>query len=215
MNTSHSNNSLRINFCGPPFACWENSVRTKRTRIDPIYGRTILFHLPLACYANDLLDAFHFTQAFKVDSAKTLFIARDEVDPGLLTWETITDAASYRWDQEISRFLREVPDTDKPMEVSALSDYKFPDAMIGWAPKDKPWKWVNSHASAICTDVRLTLHVLSHHEGNIFMATRPESKFWDVLFQDGFEVNENIVVPCEPSNQLIERLVAEIKEELK
>lgn len=139
------------------------------TLIRPVFGRTTVFSIPHAALAAGLLDP-------PMSAA--------------LSWESLMGAAKSKWGRSAEEFLRDAANAGVTMASVRGAASRLPHALIGW-PRQIGLKKSDS-TFGLCSDLALTLAVMSHRAGNLILRSRQPYFSWVGLFGGIFEVDEPI-----------------------
>lgn len=135
--------------------------------VQAVFGRTTIFSIPHAALAAGLLDP---------------------AESGALSWETLMGAAKLKWGRSAEGFLRDVAKAGiTPASVRSAAS-KLPHALFGW-PRQIGLK-KSDRTCGLCSDLSLTLAVMSHRAGNLILRSRQPDISWAGLFGVMLEVNE-------------------------
>jgi hypothetical protein len=160
--------------CGPfPPSYGGRTKLPIEAEIKPVYGRATIFSAPHACLAAGLIG--------------------EELSEGqVVNWEHLKELADTKWDHSVDRFLADA----KTLGVNSKSQVGNGDALrgaiIGWTFSDTPISSLTVKEWGFCSDLDLTLAILSRRVGDIFIGAREPDLSWDTLFGSCFAVDEEL-----------------------
>ncbi len=163
--------------CCCDFGCGQRRERRPRiphpidTHLTPIFGRTTVFSVPHAALAAGLFDP-------PTSSA--------------LSWGMLMAAIKVKWGRSSESFLRDAACAGVTMDRVRIAASGLPPGLIGWS---RPASIKKSETPfGVCSDLVLTLAVLSHRAGNLILRSREPDFSWTRLFGGMYEVNERMEV---------------------
>lgn len=140
------------------------------TQVRPVFGRTTVFSIPHAAVATGLLE-----------------LPRS----GALTWDVLMEAAKARWGRSADRFLRDAAKAGISMASVREASLKLPHALLGWPRQAGLLK--RDKTFGLCSDLALTLAVMSKRAGHLVIRSRKPDFGWGILFGDPFEADEPLI----------------------
>lgn len=140
--------------------------------IKSVFGR-VVFSLPHACLAAGL-------------------IGKDLSNGQMLNGKLLAELSCQKWDNSVERFFDDLKIIGLDRDRLFKRETAFRGALIGWTFTFKSPDNVALKIWRVCSELDLTILMLSKRVGDIFISSREPDLSWDSLFGSYFGIDEDI-----------------------